>query len=206
MRHRTDYRKHFGCTRARCGIVTAPPAALVVALAALVALPSAVRADCWPPLNAVEERQSNPVKIGEETFTTGYYSWSLEGYHVDSLHCEKTINEGPRQWSAIVGLGGNEPIGPRVMVDGKPVESSSQSTSSTSAARARQKTAPVPTWPSLPTLPPTPSLPTISTLLPPPTLPNVAPVSDLAPLAPLNTAMLPTIPDLPQLSPIPDAR
>lgn len=167
MRHRTQHSKYFRHTTDRCRIV-----AFALASASVLAFTARARADCWPPLNAVEERQSNPLRIGKETFTTGYYSWTIEGYRVDDLHCEETINEGPRQWSVIVGQGGDEPIGPRVTTDGK----ASQSTSVPANTRARQSTAPTTPLPSLPSLPPTPALPT--------TLPNLPPPAGLAPLAP----------------------
>lgn len=190
MRHRTNHRKYFGCVIARCRVVAfAVPAATLTIIPALI---SPARADCWPPLNAREERQSNPVRVGKETFTTGYYSWSVESYRVDDLHCEESINEGPREWSAIVGLGGDEPIGPRITVDGKPTQST------LNRPNMPRNTAPATPLPALPALPPTQQLS--------PSLPTLPPPADLAALPPLSRTALPTLPALPELSAIPDAR
>ncbi|MBV9467718.1 MAG: hypothetical protein JO316_13310 [Abitibacteriaceae bacterium] len=153
----------------------------------------AAQNDCkWPPLNAQVQRQSNPVQVGGETFTTGFYSYVVSAYHIAALHCAKSINWGHREWAVAIGLGGNEPIGPRVLSNGG------------------NNTAPVPanlpalkndssTFTPLPQLPPLTASPAITANA----LPALAPLPALAtngnnaPLPPLaTTAPLPALPPL----------
>ncbi|MDQ3814031.1 MAG: hypothetical protein M3347_08775 [Armatimonadota bacterium] len=148
-------------------------------IALLTGSPEPARTDCkLPPLNGVEQRQSNPVKVDGYTFTTGYYSYRVESYRIDSLHCTDSINIGPRHWWVIVGLGGDEPIGPRA---------------SSGAGRVEQRTAPAAPLPALPLL--SPSAPTL------PTLPGLAPVEQWKPLPALPQPSTSSLPPLPPLTP-----
>ena len=197
MRHRMTHPKYFGSALIRCRIVAF---AVTIGASSLgVPFPVVVRADCWPPLNAIEQRQSNPVRVREQTFTTGYYSWHVETYRIDNLHCEETINEGPRQWSAIVGLGGDEPIGPRVTTGNNGPQSTLKRSS---LPRAAASSTPLPALPSTAPLPtmPLPALSQPARLPEPPVLPQPAA------LPPLTNVPLSAMPELPQLPPLPDAR
>jgi len=148
---------------------------LITLCAALPVTSPAARADSpWPPLNAIEERSSNPVRVGDATFTTGYYSWYVPEYSVPSLHYSQTVNSGPREWWAVVGLGGNEPIGPR---SGSNEVKVSQSTPA-----------------AFGTLPPVTPLPQLSNALP--TIANLPAMASLPAVSTLNN-----LPSLPSLSP-----
>lgn len=148
-------------------------------------------ASCWPPLDAIEERQSYPVRVGHQTFTTGFYFWYVGSYRVQNLHCVETINEGPREWSATVGLGGDEPIGPRVSVDGK--APNGKMSSSLLSQTNRNPLAPQNSSP----------------LVPLPALPRIDALSALPPVRSSGLdreALPPILPALPELEPLTDNR
>ncbi len=116
------------------------------------------RADCWPPLNAIEKRQENPVQVGSHTFTTGFYSYWVERYYVDRLHCEESINRGPWQWDAEIGLGGESGVGPRVTSSSPSSHSNTSQVDNVPVALPNLKPlAQLPSQlPSMPSLPPLP--------------------------------------------------
>ena len=129
--------------------------------------PAARAADKWPPLNAIEERQTNPVQVGNTTFTTGYYSYHVPEYSVPSLHYSKSINWGPREWWVIVGLGGDEPIGPRAGSSQPDVPQSTPITNSLPPV------APLPqSFSALPDVSALPAVPNLANL---PSLPSLSP-------------------------------
>jgi hypothetical protein len=153
-----------------------------------VARTAPARADCdWPPLNAVEQRESYPVRVSDYVFTTGYYSYWVAAYRISALHCAESINWGPRQWSAIIGLGGDEPIGPRSAASDSSAAAPAPSghTASGRAARpeyAARPQSPLPPLPALPSLPVVPrGLPPLAAL-PPERLPPLEPLRPLPPL------------------------
>jgi hypothetical protein len=145
---------------------------LITLCAALPVTALAARAaEKWPPLNAIEERYSEPVQVGNAIFTTGYYSWYVPSYSVPSLHYSETVNTGPREWWMMVGLGGNEPIGPRTG-GGRP---------------SAPGTVRVAAGGTLPDLAPLPALPTAVTALPGvPSLPGIPGLNTLPPLQSLS--------------------
>jgi hypothetical protein len=158
-------------------------ATIVLFLSAAVS-PAPSSADCdWPPLEAVEQRESHPVQVGDYVFTTGFYSYWVASYRINALRCQDSINTGPRQWSAIIGLGGEEPIGPRTSPS--PNTSSAPSgptTLSEYTARPQSLLPPLPALPSLPVVPrELPPLPSVTPLPSPPSL-KALPLPPLPPL------------------------
>jgi hypothetical protein len=156
---------------------------IFIALGALVVLSTLAHADCGlPPLNGITQKQENPVDVGGYRFGSAWYSYYVESYRIDSLHCSKTINSGPRGWDVIVESG-------RVIVNSEPQAGEHQ----TRKANERPFTNP-----ALPALPP---LPQNARPLPQPQ--GLAPLPDVKPLAnvkPLSGApgQLPPLPALPQ--------
>jgi hypothetical protein len=154
-----------------------------LAIAALVtvgacAVSVSARADCkWPQLNAQESSESYPVRVGNAIFTTGYWSWYVPQYRIDSLHCSKTIDMGPRHWWVMVGLGGPEPIGPRFGTDA----TTGQDRQPAPASAVNQAGA---------------------ALSPLPQVNSLAPLTTLAPLSGQSTSMS-SLPNLDALPPLP---
>jgi hypothetical protein len=111
------------------------------------------------------------------TFRTGSYSWWVERYVVNQLRCSQSINEGPRHWSATLGLDDDNTFGV------------SPGASTGNASRRDQSvlgaTRPLPLLPALPAnQSPLPRLPSLNTL----------------PALPATSTSLPTLPILPPLT------
>lgn len=155
----------------------------------------AASTDCkWPPLNAVERRQTNPVRVGDEIFTTGFYSYWVNAYHIDNLHCVKSINWGPREWAVAIGLGGNEPIGPHRISSGAPANNIEPGNRHATGRAAINATSGALT--PMPSLAPLPSLPQATT----------AKLSDLAPLPPApQNGVNQALPSMKSLAPLPSS-
>lgn len=130
---------------------------------------SETKSDCWPPLNGTSQIVESPVRVGEYTFGSGSYSFFVGRYSVPSLHCEKTIDTGPREWYLMVESG-------RVEVKGEP-----------QGTKRGPLPAPSPTLPPLDDLPALqlsnlPPLPQLTQLTAMPSLGTVPPLTDLPPL------------------------
>ena len=169
-------------------------AACALALAAASVLCAApVRACDWPPLNPIIERQSNPVRVVDVTFMTGYYSYYVNAYSVPSFGCSESITWGPREWRAVIGLG-DEPIGPHVESPASGGSNNAQSATSSrplaflppASDRSAPGMNPLPTLPDVHALPPVEALPPLPSLAPLPRLQPLPEIPDLPPLPPLD--------------------
>ncbi len=131
--------------------------------------------DCWPPLNGTSQIVEKPVRVGDYVFGTGSYSFFVGRYSVPSLHCEKSINSGPREWYFMVESG-------RVIVKGEP-----------EGTRHGPLPSPAPTLPALSA--PWRTMPNLQSMdaLPPLTAPR-GDLANLPVMSPVNN--LPTLTDL----------
>ena len=139
-------------------------------LMAVLGVSTCAQADCWPPLNGTSQIVEVPVRVGDYTFGSGAYSFFVGRYSVPSLHCEKSIDMGPREWYLMVESG-------RVEVKGEPAGTTRGVLSP-----------PSPTLPPLGDLPPLqisnlPLLPQLNGL---PALKQVLPLNHLNDLPPLR--------------------
>ena len=155
--------------------------ALGAALGALVVFSQIANAECGlPPLNGVTQKQENPVYVDGHRFGSAWYSYHVESYRIDSLHCSKSINSGPRGWDVMVGSG-------QVIVNSEP-----QSGTGTERKANQRAFGPATALPALPPLPQNVApLPNMATL------PSVAPLPDVKPI-PAAPGQLPALPALPQ--------
>ena len=131
--------------------------------------------DCWPPLNGTSQIVEKPVRVGDYVFGTGSYSFFVGRYSVPSLHCEKSINSGPREWYFMVESG-------RVIVKGEP-----------EGTRRGPLPLPSPTLPPLSALPPVQASPVRA-------MPTLQLMDALPPLA----APRGQLPDMPPINNLPD--
>ncbi len=131
----------------------------------------------WPPLLSQDARQSDTVRVGDHSFTSGSYSWWVDRYVVNRLRYSRSINDGPRSWSATLGLE-EDVSSENQLVGSSPAASSNKSTLTSSPALP------------LPALAALPRVPAISSALP--SLPPLS--SQQSPLP-----ELPAIPELPAL-------
>lgn len=150
--------------------------ALLLSPVVLTARGAGADESCWPPLNGTAQIIENPVRVGDAVFGSGSYSYFVGRYSVPSLHCEKTINSGPREWYLMVESG-------RVLVKGEP-------------AGTRRSPLPEPSA-SLPALPALSAPPTFSS----PPLGGL-PLGALPLLRPIDDAL----PQLPSLVPVANLR
>jgi hypothetical protein len=127
---------------------------------------SETQSGCWPPLNGTSQIIESPVRVGEHTFGSGSYSFFVGRYSVPSLHCEETIDTGPREWYLMVESG-------RVEVKGEP-----------QGTKHGPLPLPSPPLPPLGDLPPLQlsTLPPLPQLTAMPSLGTVPPLTDLPPL------------------------
>lgn len=139
---------------------------------------------CWPPLNGTSQIIEEPVRVGDYVFGSGSYSYFVGRYSVPSLHCEKSINSGPREWYLMVESG-------RVVVKGEPEGT---------------KHGPLP--PASPSLPPLAALPAMSSSSLPPmsSMPNLQSLPAIEKLPPLSQNSLAPLPATSPLKALPPLR
>ena len=159
---------------------------IFIALGALIVVAGTASAECGlPPLGGITQTQENPVHVDGHRFGSAWYSYHVESYRVDSLHCSKSINSGPRGWDVIVESG-------RVIVNSEPQSDNAQGRKANQ--RASGSVAALPALPALtqsaPALPNVAPMPNVSSL------PNIAPMPDVKPI-PAAPGRLPVLPPLP---------